>query len=186
MRSIWVNAFCWCSLRYFAMRVWWSFPYFGLISRGTRTGSGQIGGQNGHFLITSPSAGAPELALPRLGLRIVIFSFRVYQQEHQNWFCPEWEPKFFALRGYSQEHQNCLCLDRGLTIICMNISTMPQPATQPASNSQPHSPATNQPHSHQYFQKQSIFKFICHFLNLDSCHVLLIAIPKKFPPKNMN
>ena len=59
-------------------RVWWSFPYYGLISRSTRTGSGQTGAQNGHFLITSLSAGAPELALPRLGLRMVIFSLRAY------------------------------------------------------------------------------------------------------------
>ena len=168
-------------------RVWWSFPYYGLISRSTRTGSGQTGGQNGHFLITSLSAGAPELVLRRLGLRMVIFSFRAYQQEHQNWFCPEWEPKFWVTKLVAGASELSL-LRPGPTIIFMTISrtSQPEPATQPASHSQPHSPATNQLHSHQYFQKQSIFKFICHFLNLDSCHVLLIAIPKTFHPKNLN
>ena len=116
------------------MRVWWSFPYYGLIRRSTRTGSGQIGGQNGHFLITSPSAGAPELALPRLGLRMVIFSFRAYQQEHQNWFCPEWEPKFWVTKLVAGASELSL-LRPGPIIIFMTISSQSQPHSLPATAS---------------------------------------------------
>ena len=60
-----------------------------LISRITRTGSGQTGARNAHFLIRGSLAGAPELVLARPGPEMVIFSSGFQQQEPQNWLWPD-------------------------------------------------------------------------------------------------
>ena len=45
---------------------------------GGKVALAQIGARNGHFLIKDLLAGAPELALARLGLEMVIFLLRSY------------------------------------------------------------------------------------------------------------
>ena len=51
----------------------------------TRTGSGQTGARNGNLLMRNSLAGAPQLALARMGPEITIFLLGTHWQEHHNW-----------------------------------------------------------------------------------------------------
>ena len=83
--------------------------HLGLIRKSTKTGSGQSGARNGHFLIKGLLAGAPELALARLGPEMVTFLLGASEQELQNRLWPDWGQKCSFFSGaYLQAHQHWL------------------------------------------------------------------------------